>query len=122
MIELQGDYNRYFKQQFDTTTEFIIPFIEKEKKIEKGMRFLEVGSGYGGVCKAFIEAGCRITGIELLGWASDISKDFLKEDLANGNAQILNKNVYEINPDTDLDEKFDIILLKDTIEHIHDQA
>jgi SAM-dependent methyltransferase len=122
MIELQGDYNRYFKQQFDTTTEFIIPFIEKEKKIKSGMRFLEVGSGYGGVCKAFIEAGCTITGIELLAWASDISKDFLKEDLANGKAQILNKNVYEINPDKDLDEKFDIILLKDTIEHIHDQA
>lgn len=121
MIELQADHNRYFKQQYDTTTEFIIPFIAKEKQKIRGARFLEVGSGYGGVCKAFADAGCRVTGIELLDSSSKIAKDFLKNDIAAGTVSIINKNVYDINPDTDLDEKFDIILLKDTIEHIHDQ-
>ncbi len=122
MIELQGNHSRYFQQQFDTTVEFIIPFIEREKKIEKGMRFLEVGSGYGGVCKAFTNAGCKVTGIELLDHASAIAKEFLKEEIANGSAEIIAKNVYDINPDADLPEKYDIILLKDTIEHIHGQA
>ncbi|MCF8254422.1 MAG: class I SAM-dependent methyltransferase [Bacteroidia bacterium] len=121
MIELQGDHNRYYKQQFDTTVEFIIPFIEREKKIEKGMRFLEVGSGYGGICKAFADAGCRVTGIELLDHASQIAKDFLQEEIKTGQVSIINKNVYDIDPEKDLDEKYDIILLKDTIEHIHGQ-
>jgi len=121
MIKLQADHSRYFQQQFDTTVEFIIPFIEREKKIEKGMRFLEVGSGYGGVCKAFANAGCKVTGIELLDHASAIAKEFLKEEIAVGSVEIIAKNVYDINPDADLPEKYDIILLKDTIEHIHGQ-
>ena len=121
MIELQTDYQRYFNQQYDTTTEFIIPFIGREKAIEKGNRFLEVGSGYGGVCKAFADIGCKDTGIELLDHASNIAKDFLKVDIASGQVKIINQNIYDINPDKDLDEKYDIILLKDTIEHIHDQ-
>ncbi len=121
MIELQADHQRYIKQQYDTTVEFIIPFIEREKKILPGMRFLEVGSGYGGICKAFAEAGCRVTGIELLDHASQIAKDLLQKEIAVGQVAIINKNVYDINPEKDLDEKFDIILLKDTIEHIHNQ-
>ncbi len=121
MIELQADHQRYIKQQYDTAVEFIIPFIEREKKIEKGMRFLEVGSGYGGICKAFADAGCKVTGIELLDHVSAIAKEFLNAEIAAGSAEIINKNVYDINPEKDLDEKYDIILLKDTIEHIHGQ-
>lgn len=118
MIELQGNHERYFKQQYDTINSYVIPFIEKVKPIQKGMKFLEVGSGYGGICKAFADAGCKVTGIELLDYVSDISKDFLKEDISKDNIRIINQNVYEMNDD----EKYDIILLKDTIEHIHDQA
>ncbi|MCA0425901.1 MAG: class I SAM-dependent methyltransferase [Bacteroidetes bacterium] len=121
MIELQTDFNRYFRQQFDTTTEFIIPFIERKFQIKKGMRFLEVGSGYGGICKAFSDKGCQVTGIELWDYASNIAKGFLKEEIASGQIEIINRNVYDINPEKDLTEKYDIILLKDTIEHIHDQ-
>jgi len=120
MIELQTDFNRYFKQQYNTTEEFIIPFIQQYKNV-LGCKFLEVGSGYGGICKAFADAGCRVTGIELGQMASDISKEFLAEDILKGTIQIINSNVYDINPDKDLPEKFDIILLKDTIEHIHHQ-
>jgi SAM-dependent methyltransferase len=121
MIELQTDHNRYFKQQFDTTSEFIIPFIERKKKLVPGMRFLEVGSGYGGVCKAFASRGLNVTGIELLESSSQISKEFLKEEIDRKQIAIVNKNVYEIDPDKDLEEKYDVILLKDTIEHIHNQ-
>ena len=121
MIELQADHQRYIKQQFETTVEFIIPFIERVKKVESGMRFLEVGSGYGGICKAFADAGCRVTGIELLDHASKIAKDLLQTEIERRQVEIINKNVYDINPDADLSEKYDIIILKDTIEHIHGQ-
>jgi SAM-dependent methyltransferase len=120
MIELQTDFERYFKQQYDTTVEFIIPYIAKHKNLQNS-KFLEVGSGYGGICKAFADYGCRVTGIELGQMSSDISKKFLKDEIAQGKISIINKNVYDINPDTDLQEKFDVILLKDTIEHIHNQ-
>lgn len=120
MIELQTDFDRYFKQQYNTTVEFIIPYITKHKSLQNA-KFLEVGSGYGGICKAFADNGCRVTGIELGQMSSDISKNFLKDEIAQGKITIINKNVYDINPDKDLQEKFDVILLKDTIEHIHNQ-
>lgn len=120
MIELQTDFERYFKQQYNTTVEFIIPYIANHKNLQN-CKFLEVGSGYGGICKAFADNGCRVTGIELGQMSTNISKNFLKDDIASGKITIINKNVYDINPDTDLIEKFDIILLKDTIEHIHNQ-
>lgn len=122
MIELQTDFKRYFKQQYDTVVEFIIPFINETKKVKSGLNFLEVGSGYGGICKAFADAGCKVTGIELGEYATKIANDFLKEDLKNGNIQLINKNIYDIDVEKEFPEKFDIILLKDTIEHIHDQA
>ncbi|MBC7384515.1 MAG: class I SAM-dependent methyltransferase [Bacteroidia bacterium] len=121
MIELQADHKRYIKQQYDTTVEFIIPFIEREKPLKQGMRFMEVGSGYGGICKAFSEAGCKVTGIELLDHVSVISKDLLKAEIRSGQVEIINKNVYDMDPGKNEDEKYDIILLKDTIEHIHGQ-
>lgn len=123
MIELQTDFNRYFKQQYDTTKEFIIPFIQPHLKSDNlnGLSFLEVGSGYGGICKAFSDAGCNVTGIELGEYSSNISKSFLKDEIASGKIRIINQNVYDINPNTDPSHKYDIILLKDTIEHIHGQ-
>lgn len=117
MIELQGDHNRYFKQQYDTIQTYVLPFIGQVKPVKPGMKFLEVGSGYGGICKAFADAGCDVTGIELLDYVSDISKDFLKEEIAAGKVRIINQNVYDMHDE----EQYDIILLKDTIEHIHDQ-
>jgi SAM-dependent methyltransferase len=121
MIELQGDFNRYFKQQLDTVEEFVIPFINDVKPVTKGLRFLEVGSGYGGICKAFANAACQVTGIELWDYASDISKGFLKVDIEAGKIEIINRNVYDIKIGEHVKDYYDVILLKDTIEHIHDQ-
>jgi SAM-dependent methyltransferase len=120
MISLQTDLDRYFKQQYDTTTEYIIPFIGKDSY--KGLRFLEIGSGYGGICKAFADVGCQVTGIELLKHATEIANTFLKEEIASGKIKLINQNVYDIDwTKMNADELYDIILLKDTIEHIHGQ-
>jgi len=121
MIELQTDFNRYFKQQYDTVNDFIIPFIKGKKETIGGLQFLEVGSGYGGICKAFADAGCKVTGIELGADATKLALDFLKNEVSCGSIKLINKNIYDIDPTKDITELFDIILLKDTIEHIHDQ-
>jgi SAM-dependent methyltransferase len=121
MIELQTDFKRYFRQQYDTIREFVIPFIDEAKPVKKGQRFLEVGSGYGGILKAFADAGCDVTGIELSEYSTSIAREFLKEDLEAGRIRIINKNIYDIQVGRDIPEGFDIIVLKDTIEHIHGQ-
>lgn len=121
MIKLQTDFDRYFKQQYDTVVDYIIPFIREKKELKNGVRFLEVGSGYGGICKAFADAGCQVTGIELRQNNSDISKKYLASDIAAGRIEIITKDAYDIKIGRDVADAYDVILLKDTIEHIHDQ-
>jgi 2-polyprenyl-3-methyl-5-hydroxy-6-metoxy-1,4-benzoquinol methylase len=41
--------------------------------------------------------------------------------LAAGQISFLARNIYDIDPDQDLPFKFDLIILKDVIEHIPDQ-
>jgi SAM-dependent methyltransferase len=121
MINLQVDFERYFKQQYDTTKEFILPYVEEVKPAHKGHTFLEIGSGYGGICKAFADSGYKVTGVELGEGYYNTCIEFLKDDIAKGNISIINKNVYDTSPEKDFNGGFDVILLKDTIEHIHDQ-
>ena len=86
------------------------------------MRVLEIGCGEGGVLKAFINKGCSAIGVELDAPRIDDAKKFLPEDIAAGRLQFVIKDIYEVEAEKDFNGLFDIIVLKDVIEHIHDQA
>ena len=122
MYEFHGDKKRYFDMTYRVTKEHIIPFLEQTMEIKPSMRVLEIGCGEAGVLKAFLERDCHCTGIELEESRIELAKGFLAEELAAGNVQFLNKNIYDVNPEVDLDGLYDLIILKDVIEHIPDQA
>ena len=82
---------------------------------------MEIGCGEGGVLKAFLDRGCQGVGIELLKGKAERARDTLKEEIASGQAIVMNKNIYDIDVAADLSRPFDLIILKDVIEHIHDQ-
>ena len=64
-FDFHTDKPKYFDYQYQNSRDFIIPFLEKTKKIEKGMKVLEIGSAEGGVLKAFTNIGCEVVGVEL---------------------------------------------------------
>jgi len=121
MYEFHGDKKRYFDMTYRVTKEHIIPYLERTMEIKSSMRVLEIGCGEAGVLKAFIERGCQCTGIELEESRIELAKEFLAEDMAAGKVSFLNKDIYEVNPEKDLDGRFDLIILKDVIEHIPNQ-
>lgn len=110
-----------FDQQVDNTRSYVLPFIEKTKAIGAGVNVLEIGCGEGGVLKPFAERGCYCVGVDLDAVRIELANDFLADEVNTGRAAFLCKNVY----DSDFFEKysgfFDLIVLKDTIEHIPDQ-
>ncbi|RFM25695.1 class I SAM-dependent methyltransferase [Deminuibacter soli] len=121
MFEFHGDRKRYFDIQVINAEQHVIPFINAVKPIQPGMRVLEIGCGEGGVLKAFIDAGCTGVGIDLDETRLVNAAIWLKEEIAAGKAKFISKNIYDADVDTDLEGAFDIIILKDVIEHIYDQ-
>ncbi|MBP6386850.1 MAG: class I SAM-dependent methyltransferase [Pseudarcicella sp.] len=119
-FDFHQDRKKYFNFQYLNTKNSIIPFIEQTKQLEKGLRVLEVGCRDGGVLKPFLERGCHITGFDLEEAPVLSAKLVYKEEIEAGKASFFVKNVHDYiaeNKDNP-DQKFDIIVLKDVIEHV----
>lgn len=122
MFEFHKDRRRYFDIQVANTEEYVIPFIEEKFPVKEGMRVLEIGCGEGGVLKAFVHKGCKGVGIEFDLPRIEHAKEFMPEEIASGKISFISKDIYNVEPKSELNGLFDIIILKDVIEHIHDQS
>ena len=121
MFEFHADRKRYFNIQVQNANEHVLPFIQKVKSIEKGMRVLEIGCGEAGVLKPFLELGCIAVGVEFDTIRFELPKELLSNYILNGQLKLIGKDIFKVDIDKELGGKFDIIILKDVIEHIHDQ-
>jgi SAM-dependent methyltransferase len=121
MFEFHTDKQRYFNMQADNARKYIVPFVEKYKCIQPGMRVLEIGCAEAGVLKAFTEKGCTTVGVELDEPRLVLARNFMKDELENGTISFVSKDIYKVDIEQELKGKFDIVILKDVIEHIHNQ-
>jgi len=122
MYEFHGNKQRYFDMTHQVTVGHIIPFLQSNWSFPADMTVLEIGCGEAGVLKAFTDMGYKCTGIELEENRLEFAREFMKSELETGAVQFLNKDIYDVIPETDLGTRFDLIILKDVIEHIPDQA
>lgn len=120
MFEFHKDRKRYFDIQVENARDYVIPFIEERFAINAGSRVLEIGCGEGGVLKAFVEKGCVGVGVELDAPRLVEANKWLAEEIASGKLHFISKDIYQTSLE-ELGGRFDIIVLKDVIEHIHDQ-
>ncbi len=120
MFDFHKDKARYFDMQYRNSKEYIIPFVEPYLDLSKNLNILEIGCAEAGVLKAFLETGQHCTGIELNAGRVLDAKTFLKREIESGKAEIINKNVFEIDTE-DFELKFDLVILKDVIEHFPNQ-
>lgn len=121
MFEFHGDRKRYFDIQVENTRKYVIPFIEVGKPIVSGTRVLEIGCGEAGVLKAFTERGCVGVGVELEEGRLVNAREWMADEIREGKVSFLSKDVYLVDVAKEFNGCFDIIILKDVIEHIHDQ-
>ncbi|HIE59313.1 MAG TPA: class I SAM-dependent methyltransferase [Hydrogenothermaceae bacterium] len=121
MYDFHKDKERYFKIQKEVTEEYIIPFLSDFFNIGKPQTVLEIGSAEAGVLKAFTDKGHNCVGIELSSNRVETAKTLMAKELEEKKVRFFSRNIYDINPEEELEFKFDLIILKDVIEHIHDQ-
>ena len=121
MYEFHKNTQWYFEMQTLNAEKSVLPFIEEAFPIHAGMKVLEVGCAEGGVLKAFIKRGCYGVGVELDAPRLEKAKELNHEYIQNNQAQYIAKNIYDSSFQTEFNEYFDLIVLKDVIEHIHEQ-
>lgn len=110
-----------YEQQIDNSKTYVLPFIEKTHTIGTGTHVLEIGTGEGGVLVPFAQRGCFCVGVDLDPVRIDLANDFLKDEVAAGKMEFLYKNVYDEDFLQRFKGFFDVIILKDAIEHIPGQ-
>jgi SAM-dependent methyltransferase len=110
-----------FDQQVDNSLSYVLPFIEKTKAIGNGTTVLEIGCAEGGVLKPFVDRGCQCVGVDLDPPRVEMAKDFLAADVAAGKIEFICQNVYDADFLQRFKGHFDLLILKDSIEHIPEQ-
>ena len=120
-FEFHKDKDTYIKWQYENAKNYVIPFIERYLPITKEMRVMEIGCAEGGVLKAFTDRGCFGFGVELQESRLRRAEQVFENELKEGQVKLMSKNIYDMALHSDIDDKFDLIILKDVIEHLHDQ-
>lgn len=120
MFEYHQDKERYFDMQYLTAKEHLLPFVEKHLAIGPGSTVLEVGCAEAGVLKAFLERGAHCFGVDLNSSRIALAKTFHQVAFEEKRIQFSTENLYTMKVSPDF--CFDLIVLKDVIEHIPDQA
>lgn len=110
-----------YEQQVENSRSYVLPFIAQTMPLGKGVNVLEIGCGEGGVLVPFAEAGCNCVGVDLNPLRIDLANGFMKEYVDAGTAEFIYKNVYDDDFLSRFKNHFDVIIMKDAIEHIPDQ-
>ena len=119
MQERHQDRQLYFTEQGKTTERYVIPYIEEVLPVTAGLRVLEIGCGEGGNLTPFVERGCTVTGVDINAGQIATARKLLAQRLPGTEVRLIASDIYRLTA-ADLGT-FDLIFLRDVIEHIPDQ-
>lgn len=112
-FDFHMNHDIYFEQQYTNAKKYILPFLSEVMPL-KDKNVLEIGSGEGGILKAFSDHGCRITGVDIDTVKIEAGKRIFAKEIEENRARLICDDIFNFNG-----EKFDLIILKDALEHIH---
>jgi 2-polyprenyl-3-methyl-5-hydroxy-6-metoxy-1,4-benzoquinol methylase len=115
----QMDRKFYFDEQSYTTTNYVIPYLESIIPLKPGLRVLEIGCGEGGNLLPFLERQCHVVGVDLSEFKIKKALNFLDKHPLRYNLKLIWKDIFALSEDSSL--QFDLIFLRDTLEHIPNQ-
>lgn len=113
MQQRHTDRRRYFDESANTSRKFYLNYLADFTEINAETRVLEVGCGEGGNLLPFAELGCHVTGIDYAEFRIEQAKEFFSASGYEGT--FISADFFEMPKP---EEKYDIILIHDVIEHV----
>jgi len=117
MQERHKNKLQYFNEQGLTSQKFVVPFLSDLVSFGPKTTVLEIGCGEAGNLKPFLEKGCKCTGIDISCGRIELAKEYYNDHPNLQNLTLICSDIYLVKPDT----KFDVIIMRDVIEHIPNQ-
>lgn len=121
MQERHINREQYFSEQAYTTEKYVIPYIESinaNTPLNKDYKVFEIGCGEAGNLKPFLDLGCECLGVDLSVDKINLGKSFFENHPNKSRLTLIFKDIYDFK---DFSVKYDLIMMRDVIEHIHDQ-
>jgi SAM-dependent methyltransferase len=106
---------KHFFEQQEYTRLYLIPYFHRQIPNFENLKILEIGCGEAGLMDVFSEMGIRTVGVELEPSRVEIARQ-KNPQLNIRVGDITDPNILE-----SLGEKYDLIIMRDVIEHIPDR-
>ncbi len=118
MQERHQNKEQYFTEQGATTEKFVIPYLSDLLELTPQTEVLEIGCAEAGNLKPFLDRGCKATGIDISCGRIELASEYFAHHPNKKNLVLICEDIYK----ADLNGKtFDLILMRDVIEHIPNQ-
>lgn len=117
--DFHQDHAHYLAFLAENTRKSIIPFIVPHLAAPlPEVRVLELGCGEGGNLRPFADAGAHCTGIDLNAVKIAAGKELMKDLVDLGKVELFAEDIFNQDITRKFTNSFDLIILKDVIEHI----
>lgn len=107
---------QYFNELANTARGYFIDYIKNHIDISTKTRVLEIGCGEGGNLLPFAQMGCEVMGIDISHTRIEQAQEFFEYYDATG--KFVCQNFITAEKPNCENDRFDIILVHDVIEHI----
>ncbi|MFI3283187.1 MAG: methyltransferase domain-containing protein [Rikenellaceae bacterium] len=119
MQKRHKDNKLYFNESATSSRKYYVDYIMQYKHIDASTRVFEIGCGLGGNLLPLLENGCYVYGVDLSIDKIEAAKEMYDNNRCNCKFEACD---FFITPNPTEDEKFDIIIIHDVIEHISDKT
>jgi SAM-dependent methyltransferase len=109
-----------FDQQYQNARDYVIPFVAQSLDLEAAS-VLDIGCGDGGVLRAFAEIGCTGVGVDLSQSRVDFANQTWSELELPSAVTFVSGDIHDDEVGGDWAARFDLVILKDVIEHVPDK-
>ena len=116
MQKRHTDRKMYFRDLEITSKEFYISYLPDFTELTSKSRILEVGCGEGGNLVPFAQLGCKVTGIDVAECRIKDAKAYFSEICNHATFVCCDFMQYPV--PCNEEDKYDVILLHDVIEHV----
>jgi 2-polyprenyl-3-methyl-5-hydroxy-6-metoxy-1,4-benzoquinol methylase len=118
-FEFHHDPTHYWQMQYRCAQEYVIPFLENTCQITlRGKNVLEIGCGEGGVIAAFYDHGCSAAGMDISEARLQKANERANADGQQRHIQFACVNILQPEQTASWRHQFDLIIMKDVIEHL----